>query len=63
MRAAWLLSLMIVICGVAAALGLPAVYVAGRPIFGFSGLLIALVGAALPPLVVIGFKKLRARSP
>jgi hypothetical protein len=61
MRAAWLLSLMIVICGVAAARGIPAVYVAGRPVFGLSGLLIALAGAALPPLAVIGFKKLRAK--
>jgi hypothetical protein len=61
MRAAWLLSLMILICGVLAAVGYPAVHFAGQPVFGVRGLLLAIFGAALPPLVVSGIKKWRAK--
>jgi hypothetical protein len=61
MRAAYLLSLMFLIGGVLAVLGYPAIYVAGRPILGLSGLLVALVLAALPPLVVLGFRKMRSK--
>jgi hypothetical protein len=61
MRAAYLLSLMCIICGVAAALGYPAVYVAGRAVMGLSGLLIALVYATFPPLVVLGIRRMRRK--
>lgn len=61
MRAACLLSVACIICGVAAALGYPAVYVAGRAVFGLSGFVIALVYASLPPLVVLGVRRLRQK--
>jgi hypothetical protein len=50
-----------VVGGILAVLGYPAVYVAGRPVVGLSGLVFALIGAALPPLVVLGIRKLRRR--
>lgn len=61
MRAACLLSAMFLIGGILAALGYPAVYAAGRPVTGMSGLLVALIGAALPPLVVLCVRKLRQK--
>jgi hypothetical protein len=57
MRAALLLSLMAVICGIAAAFGIPAIYVNARPIFGIAGLAASLVLAAIPPMVVLGRRK------
>lgn len=61
MRAALLLSAMFIIGGILAALGYPAVYVAHRPAMGLGGLLIALFGACLPPLVVFGIRRLRQK--
>jgi hypothetical protein len=48
---------MLVIFGIAALFGLPAVSINGRPIFGVAGLAISLVFAAVPPLVVLGWRK------
>jgi hypothetical protein len=61
MRAAYLLSALFIVGGILAVLGYPAVYAAGRPVTGLSGLLIALVFAALPPLVVLVIRKLRQK--
>lgn len=61
MRAAYLLSLMCVICGVGAVMGYSVVYLAGRPITGVSGLLLSLVYACLPPLVVLGVRRFRRK--
>ena len=58
MRAAVLLSVLILICGVAALLGIPAVWVDRQPITGIAGFLTALLGAAIPPVVVLGWRKL-----
>jgi hypothetical protein len=64
MRAALLLSLMSLICGVAALFGIPAIWVGGRPIAGIAGLLTALLFAAVPPLVVLGWREgQRLRAP
>jgi 4-amino-4-deoxy-L-arabinose transferase-like glycosyltransferase len=57
MRAALLLSVMCVICGLAALFGIPAVYVAAKPLFGVVGLAASLVFAVIPPLVVLGWRK------
>jgi hypothetical protein len=58
MRAAVLLSGLCLICGVAALFGVPAVWVGGRPIAGIAGFLIALLVAAVPPVVVLGWRKM-----
>ena len=52
---------MVILCGIAAALGYPAVHVAGRPVTGVSGLLIAFVGATVPPLAVLTVRRLRQK--
>ena len=57
MRAALLLSVMCIICGLAAAFGVPAVYVSEKPVFGIAGLATSLIFAAIPPLVVLGWRK------
>ncbi len=57
MRAALLLSAMCVICGLAALFGIPAVYVNSKPLFGVVGLATSLLFAAIPPLVVVGWRK------
>ncbi len=58
MRAAVLLSGLFLICGVAAFFGIPAVYVDHQPAVGSSGLYIALVAAAVPPVDVLGWRKM-----
>lgn len=61
MRAAWLLSTMFVIGGILSVFGYPVMYVAYQPVEGLSGLLVALALAALPPLVVLAFRKIRKK--
>ena len=58
MRAALLLSALIIICGVAALCGVPSVYLRGLPIFGIAGFATALLSAAIPPIAVFGWRKL-----
>ena len=60
MRAAVLLSVLIGICAVAAGFGLPAIYVAGQPVLGFTGFAIGFVGAALPPIAVLVWRNIKA---
>jgi hypothetical protein len=57
MRAALLLSVICVICGLAALFGIPAIYVNAKPLFGVAGLATALLFATIPPLVVLGWRK------
>ena len=57
MRAALLLSVMCVICGLAALFGIPAIYVNAKPLFGVVGLATSLLFASIPPLVVLGWRK------
>jgi len=57
MRVALLLSVMCVVCGLAALFGVPAVYVRGEPLFGALGLATSLVFAMVPPLVVLGWRR------
>jgi len=59
MRAAWLLSVLFIICGILAWLGYPAVYVGGEPVTGSKGLFLALIAAFFPPLVVLAIRKFR----
>jgi len=61
MRAAVLLSGFLLICGVAAFFGIPAVGVDGQPIVGVRGFVIALVAAAVPPVVVLGWRKMSGK--
>jgi hypothetical protein len=61
MRAAVLLSLLILICGAAALVGVPSVYVGGRPVSGFAGLVTTVLSAAVPPVLVFGWRKLRGK--
>ena len=61
MRAAVLLSSLFLICGVAAFFGVPAVHIDGQPVLGVGGFLIALVSAAIPPIVVFGWRKISAK--
>jgi len=57
MRAALLMSVLSVICGIAALFGIPAVYVHHKPLFGVVGLATSLLLGAIPPLVVLGWRK------
>jgi hypothetical protein len=57
MRAALLLSVMSIICGLAALFGMPAVYFNAKPVVGVAGLATSVVFAAIPPLVVLGWRK------
>jgi len=59
MRAAVLLSGLFLICGVAVLLAIPAVLVGGRPIEGIAGFLTALLFAAVPLVVVLGWRLVR----
>jgi hypothetical protein len=58
MRAAALLSLLVLICGVAAALGYPAVRINGTPVVGLWGLAVAIPVAAAFPSAVFAWRKL-----
>jgi hypothetical protein len=62
LRAAILLSLFFVICGVAAALGFPTVTVDSEAVTGARGLAIGLTLAVLPPLIVRMVKRFRKRG-
>jgi hypothetical protein len=61
MRAAVLLSGLFIICGMAALFGVPAVYVSGRPILGVLGFVTALTSAVVPPLVILGWRKVSGK--
>ena len=61
MRAALLLSLLFLICGAAAFVGVPSVYVGGQSVTGLAGFAAALIMAAVPPVVVFGWRKLRGK--
>jgi hypothetical protein len=61
MRAAILLSVLFLICGVAAFFGVPAVHIDGQPVLGVRGFATALIAAAIPPLVVFGWRKIFAK--
>jgi len=61
MRAALMLSGLFVICGVAALFGVPAIYVNYKPVFGGLGFVASLVYAAVPPLLVLGWRKVKAK--
>jgi hypothetical protein len=53
---------MFVICGLAALFGIPAIYVAAKPVFGVAGFATSLVFAAIPPLLVFGWRKYSRKS-
>jgi hypothetical protein len=57
MRAAVFLSVLCVICGLAALFGIPAVYVSSKPVLGVAGLGTSIVFAAIPPIVVLAWRK------
>lgn len=61
MRAALLFSVLCLIGGLAALFGVPAVYFGGKPVFGVLGLATALAFAAVPPLGVLGWRRLRGK--
>lgn len=61
MRAALLLSVMFMICGVAALFGIPAIGFNDKPVLGVAGLATALVYAAVPPLLVLGWRKIKRK--
>ena len=63
MRVAVLLSVLALICGVAAAFGYPAVTINGTPIVGFRGLAISIPVAAAFPSAVYLWHKLFVSSP
>jgi hypothetical protein len=48
------MSVLLLICGVAALFGVPAVSIGGQPIIGVRGFFLALAAAAVPPIVVLG---------
>ena len=62
MRAAVLLSVFFIIGGIAALFGVPAIYVNYKPVLGVIGLATSLVFAAVPPLVVLGWRKMKSKS-
>ena len=61
MRAALLLSVFFTICGLAALFGVPAIYVGGKPVFGFVGFATSLVFAAVPPIGVLGWRRMKEK--
>jgi hypothetical protein len=61
MRAAVLLSVLFIIGGIAALFGVPGVLVNGRPVIGALGFATALAFAAVPPLVVLGWRRVKGR--
>jgi hypothetical protein len=61
MRAALMLSVLCIICGLAALFGVPAVYVGGKPVLGVLGFAASLVGAAVPPIGVLGWRRLKGK--
>ena len=62
MRAAILLSVAFIICGIAALFGVPAIYAFYKPVLGAIGFATSLVYAAVPPLLVLGWRKMKSRS-
>jgi hypothetical protein len=62
MRAAVLLSVFFIIGGIAALFDVPAIYVNSKPVLGVLGLTTSLGFAAVPPLVVLAWRKMKSRS-
>ena len=62
MRAAILLSIACIICGIAALFGVPAIYGFYKPVLGVLGLATSLVYAAVPPLIVLAWRKRKSAS-
>ena len=60
-RVAVLLSVLFLICAIAAFFGVPAVQVGGEPVVGLRGLVVGLVAAAAPLVVVLGWRKMQAK--
>jgi hypothetical protein len=58
MRAAVLLSVVAIMCGIAAAFGYPAVWVNGAPVVGLRGLMASIPIAAVFPLAVLAWRTL-----
>jgi hypothetical protein len=58
MRVALLLSGLFLICGIAAFFGVPAVGFSGQPIVGVRRFVVGLVAAAVPLVVVLGWRKM-----
>jgi hypothetical protein len=53
---------MFVTGGLAALFGVPAIYVAAKPVLGAAGFAASLVFAAIPPLLVLGWRKYSRKS-
>ena len=62
MRTAVLLSAAFIICGIAALFGVTAIYVNYKPVLGILGFATLLVFAAVPPLIVLGWRKMKGKS-
>ena len=56
-----MLSGLFIICGTAALFGIPAIYVHYKPVLGILGFIAALVFASIPPLAVLGWRKIKGR--
>jgi hypothetical protein len=61
MRAAILLSTLFMIGGIAALFGVPGVHVGNQFVVGVKGLLAAMMMAAVPPVLVLVWRKLQKR--
>ena len=55
------MSVAFIICGIAALFGIPAIYVNYKPVFGALGFATSLVFATVPPLVVLGWRKMKRK--
>ena len=55
------MSVAFIIGGIAALSGIPAIYVNYKPVFGVLGFATSLVFAAVPPLVVLGWRKMKGK--
>ena len=62
MKAALLLSIAVMICAVAAGFGIPAIYWAGEAVVGILGLVVGMAYAAVPPVLVLVYRKIRSEE-
>ena len=51
-----------IICGIAALFDVPAVHFNHKPVLGVLGFVTSIVLAAVPPLVVLGWRKLKGKQ-
>ena len=56
-----MLSAFFLICGIAAFFGVPAVSFGGQPVLGVRGFVAGLVVAAVPLLVVLGWRRMSGK--